>query len=227
MLLFLGVIGYYLASLLDFMGLELIPAGLERLILFLYPTFVVLLTAGIYRRRIGRASGLALLLSYVGIGLVYGVAPMDSTVDVTLGALLVLGSALAFAVYMTLSGHVIPRFGSRRFTAYSMSVACAVTIGHFLISRPITQLEVSEDVIMLAIALALLSTVLPAFLMNAGIRRLGADQAAIIGTIGPVSTLVLAYLVLDETLTPPQIIGAALVLIGVLLVSLGKAKGTS
>ncbi len=221
-LLFLGITGYYLASLLDFKGLEHISAGLERLILFLYPTFVVLLTALLYRRNISGAQRLALLLSYAGIGLVYGTQPMTASPDITLGALLVFGSAVAFAVYMTASGHYIPRFGSRRFTAYSMSVACAVTIVHFMLTRPLTQLDVSSDVLLLSVGLALLSTVLPAFLMNAGIQRIGADHAAIIGTVGPVSTLVLAYFILDESMALPQVFGAAMLLCGVLLVSLTK-----
>lgn len=225
-LLFLGVTGYYLASLLDFKGLEHISAGLERLILFLYPTFVVLLTALLYRRGISGAQRLALLLSYVGIGLVYGTQPMAASPDITLGALLVLGSAVAFAVYMTASGHYIPRFGSRRFTAYSMSIACGVTIAHFMLTREIGQLVVSADVLLLAIGLALISTVLPAFLMNAGIRRIGADRAAIVGTVGPVSTLMLAYFILDESMALPQVLGAALVLCGVLLVSLTKRNDT-
>ena len=223
-LVLLGVMGYYLASLLDFKGLEYISAGLERLILFLYPTFVVLLTALLYRRPIAGIQRMALVLSYAGIGLVYGTQPMTASPNVALGALLVFGSALAFAIYMTASGHYIPRFGPRRFTAYSMSVACGVTIAHFLLSKPLAQLAVPPDVLALAVALALLSTVLPAFLMNAGIRRIGADRAAIIGTVGPVSTLLLAWLVLDEALTLPQFFGAALVLCGVLLVSLTNRK---
>lgn len=223
-LLLLGVTGYYLASLLDFMGLQYISAGLERLILFLYPTFVVLLSALFYRRAIRTTQRLALLLSYAGIGLVYGTQPMAASPDRTVGALLVLGSALVFAVYMTASGHYIPRFGSRRFTAYSMSVACGVTIAHFMLTRPFAQLAVSADVLLLAMALALLSTVLPAFLMNAGIRHVGADYAAIIGTVGPVSTLVLASFILDESMNLVQIMGAVLVLGGVLLVSLTTRK---
>ncbi len=226
-LLVIGLTGYYLASLLDFKGLEYVSAGLERLILFLYPTFVVLLTALLHRRRVDGMQRIALLLSYAGIGLVYGTQATAASADVTLGASLVLGSALAFAIYMTASGHYIPRFGSRRFTACSMSVACLATVAHFLLSRPLDRLAVPPDVMGLAIALALFSTVLPAFLMNAGIRRIGAARAAIVGTVGPVSTLLLAWLVLGEALTPPQAFGAALVLSGVLLVSLTNNKDGS
>ncbi|HHJ13503.1 MAG TPA: EamA/RhaT family transporter [Gammaproteobacteria bacterium] len=226
-LLLLGVMGYYLASLLDFKGLEYISAGLERLILFLYPTFVVVLTALFYRRPIAGIQRMALVLSYAGIGLVYSAQPITTSPELPLGALLVFGSAFAFAIYMTASGHYIPRFGSRRFTAYSMSIACGVTIAHFLLSRPLSQLAVPPDVLALAVALALLSTVLPAFLMNAGIRRIGADRAAIIGTVGPVSTLLLAWLVLDEALTLLQLFGAALVLCGALLAGQTNRKTVS
>jgi drug/metabolite transporter (DMT)-like permease len=220
----LGVLGYYLASLLDFLGLEYISAGLERLILFLYPTIVVILTALLYRRPIGPSQRWALLLCYAGILVVYGKDPHGASADVAIGALLIFGSAVTFAVYLTGSGHYIPRFGSRRYTAYSMSVACLVTIAHFLATKPVAQLEVSPRVLGLAVALALVSTVAPAFLMNAGIRRIGAARASITGTVGPVSTLVLAYLILGETLVPAQIIGSAMVLGGVLVVSLGKGQ---
>ena len=221
-LLTLGVMGYYLASLLDFKGLQYLSAGLERLILFLYPTFVVILTALLYRRPIGMTQRWALLLSYLGILLVYGMDPQARSPGVGLGAILVFGSAVTFAIYLTGSGHYIPRFGSRRYTAYSMSIACLVTIGHFLVEQPLERLLVSPRVLALAVALALISTVAPAFLMNAGIRRIGADHAAIIGSIGPVSTLAMAYLFLGEILGPAQIIGSAMVLGGVLLVSLRK-----
>lgn len=219
----LGIMGYYLASLLDFKGLEHISAGLERLILFLYPTIVVLLTALLYRRPITKPQLLALLLSYAGILLVYGSASTTAeSPDMALGAALVSGSAVVYALYLTGSGHYIPRFGSRQFTAYTMTIACVVTIAHFLVSKPIAQLAVSTRVLGLALALALISTVAPAFLMNAGIRRIGADHASIVGTVGPVSTLVLAYVVLGETLGTAQIIGAGMVLGGVLLASVAK-----
>lgn len=223
----LGVTGYYLASLLDFTGLEYISAGLERLILFLYPTIVVLLSAVLYRRRIGRAQGVALLLSYAGILLVYGSDPLADSPDIALGAAFVLASGIVFALYLTGSGHFIPRFGSRRFTAYSMSIASIATLVHFLLFHPVAQLLVSMDTLGLALALAVFSTVLPAFLINAGIRRIGADHASIITSIGPVVTLALAYAVLDESLGPAQITGAALVLIGVMLVGLVKGDHQS
>jgi len=225
-LVILGVMGYYLASLLDFLGLQYISAGMERLILFLYPTMVVILTALLYRRPIARPQRWALLLCYAGILLVFGKDPQAGSADLGLGALLVFGSALTFAVYLTGSGHYIPRFGSRRYTAYSMSVACLATIGHFLTVQPVERVLftrwVSPRVLALAASMALISTVAPAFLMNAGIARIGAARASIIGSIGPVVTLAMAYLFLGETLLPVQMIGCAMVLVGVLLVTLRK-----
>jgi drug/metabolite transporter (DMT)-like permease len=182
----------------------------------------VLLTALIYRRPISRPQCWALVLSYAGILLVYGNDPQVASPDVTLGAMLVFSSAVVFAFFLTGSGHFISRFGSRRFTAYSMSIACIATIAHFLVNKPIEQLMVSKKVFGLSLMLALISTVAPAFLMNAGIRRMGADHASIIGTVGPVATLAMAYVLLDETLDTPQIIGSILVLGGVMLVSLTK-----
>lgn len=218
----LGVMGYYLASLLDFTGLEYISAGLERLILFLYPTIVVLLTALIYRQPVSRAQRWALLLSYAGILLVFGNSPDAASPDIALGTVLVFASAVVFALFMAGSGHFIPRFGSKHFTAYSMSVACGATGVHFTASKPLGQLAVSTDVFGLALMLALFSTVAPAFLMNAGIHRVGAGQASIVSAVGPVATLAMAYGLLGETLGPIQIIGSAMVLGGVLIVSLAK-----
>ena len=218
----LGVIGYYLASLLDLTGLEYISAGLERLILYLYPTIVVVLTALIYRQPVTLATRRALILSYVGILLVFGCTPDAASSDSALGALLVLASAVVFALFLIGSGQLIPRFGSRRFTAYSMSVACVATGVHFGVTRPIAQLMVSTNVFRLALMLALFSTVAPAFLMNAGIRRVGAGQASVLSSIGPVATLAMAYVLLGETLEPIQVIGSAMVLGGVLLVSLSS-----
>lgn len=221
-LVVLGVMGYYLASLLDFTGLQYISAGLERLILFLYPTVVVFLTAVLYKRKITKPQRIALVLSYTGILLAYGYSPQTHSSDIATGALLVFGSAVVFALFMTGSGHFIPRFGSQRFTAYTMSIACAATLIHFLAVNPVHQLFVSRRLLLLSFAVAVFSTVIPAFLINAGIRRIGADHASIITSLGPVATLAMAYAVLDESLDLPQIAGSAMVLSGVVLVGLAR-----
>ena len=219
-ILWLGLLGYYLASWLDFSGLQYLSASLERLILFLYPTFVVLLTALLYRRAIPRVQAAALLVSYVGMLLLFAMTDTGGPTAAELtGALLVLASAMSFALYMTGAGHVMKRFGSRRFTAWTMSVACLATVGHFLLTQSPQQLLVSPRVVLLGLVLALVSTVAPAFLMNAGIQRLGAARASIISAVGPVLTLLMAWIWLGETMGPLQLLGGALVIGGVLAVS--------
>ncbi|MDI1276091.1 DMT family transporter [Methylobacter sp.] len=220
----LGILGYYVASYLDFAGLQYISAGLERLILFLYPTFVVLFTAAIQRRAINRHQALALALSYAGMILVFvdNRAAMASS-GLLLGSALVLASAIAFAFFLMGSGMMVKRIGSTRFTAYSMTVACLATGLHFVIQHGVKLLNLPANVYWLALIMAIFSTVLPAFLMNAGIRRIGAGSASIISSIGPIGTLALAFLLLNETLTAAQLAGTALVLIGVYVVSRAKA----
>ncbi|MCK9636128.1 MAG: DMT family transporter [Methylobacter tundripaludum] len=219
----LGILGYYVASLLDFAGLQYISAGLERLILFLYPTFVVLFTAAIQRRTINRHQAVALGLSYAGMILVFvdNMTVMTSS-GLLLGSSLILCSAIAFAFFLMGSGMMVKRIGSTRFTAYSMTVACLATGLHFVIQHGVELLNLPESVYWLALIMAIFSTVLPAFLMNAGIRRIGAGSASIISSIGPIGTLALAFLLLGETLTIAQLAGTALVLVGVYVVSRAK-----
>ena len=169
----------------------------------------------------------ALLLSYTGILLIVSDSPDGAYPNIVVSIVLVFASAVIFALFTTASGHFIPRFGSRRFTAYTMSVACVATGVHFAASKPMERLVVSSDVFGLALLLALFSTVAPAFLMNAGIHRIGVGQASIISTIGPVATLAMANGLLGESLGPFQLIGSTMVLSGVLLVSLAKCKPRS
>ncbi|HEY8098145.1 MAG TPA: DMT family transporter [Methylobacter sp.] len=220
----LGLLGYYIASFLDFAGLQYISAGLERLIIFLYPTFVVLFTAALQRKAINRHQALALALSYAGMILVFvdNRAAMASS-GLLLGSVLVLASAIAFAFFLMGSGVMVKRIGSTRFTAYSMTVACLATGLHFVIRHGVKLLDLPTNVYWLALIMAIFSTVLPAFFMNAGIRRIGAGSASIISSTGPIGTLALAFLLLGETLTIAQLAGTALVLIGVYVVSRAKS----
>ncbi|MGZ5576111.1 MAG: DMT family transporter [Methylobacter sp.] len=219
----LGLLGYYIASFLDFAGLQYISASLERLILFLYPTIVVLFTAALQRQVINRHQVLALALSYAGMVLVFvdNMASMASS-GLLLGSALVLASAIAYAFFLMGSGMMVKRIGSTRFTAYSMTVACLATGLHFTIQHGDELLSLPVNVYWLALIMAIFSTVLPAFLMNAGIRRIGAGSASIISSAGPISTMGLAFLLLGETLTSAQLAGTALVLVGVYVISRAK-----
>jgi drug/metabolite transporter (DMT)-like permease len=218
----LGLLGYYLASLLDFWGLVYVSASLERLVLFLYPTLVVLLSAAFFRRPIGRSTVGALALCYVGIALVLVNDVEPDQRDVVLGSALVFASVLSYALYLIGSGELIARVGTLRFAGYASTVACIAVIAHFALTRSVSNLAQPPSVYGLALAMAIMSTVMPIVLLAAAIRRIGAGPAAVIGSVGPVSTLLLAWVFLGETLSPLQWLGAALVITGAVLVSAKK-----
>jgi drug/metabolite transporter (DMT)-like permease len=219
----LGFLGFYLASLLDFMGLEYITASLERLIVFLYPTMVVLLAALLFRKRITPAAVTALILSYAGILLVFVHDVSLDQQNLLVGSGLVFASTLSYAAYLTGCDPIIARLGAVRFTAYAMTISGIIVVTHFLLTHPAGELATQPvPIYRLAIIMALFSTVLPAFMLSAGIRRIGAGKASIIGAAGPVCTIGLAYLLLGETMTKDQIAGAALVLAGVLWIIIRK-----
>lgn len=225
LVLLLGLIGYYLSSLLDFLGLQYISAGLERLILFLYPTMTVLLSALIYKRAIGKKVMLAMALSYAGIALVFlhdvGVKQGGSVV---LGSVLVFLSTLSYSSYLVGVGHAVKRIGTTRFTAYAMLVACFASLIQFVVIRPISALDLPLRVYELSIAMAIFSTVLPVFMLSYAIQRIGSGSASLIGSIGPVSTIYMAYLFLNERISLLQIAGSSLVLAGVLIISLNRNR---
>jgi len=218
--LFLGFLGYYLASFLDFLGLQYISAGLGRLMLFLYPTITVLLSALFLDKHVSRRDIVALVISYAGLALVLSQGFAGESRNLMLGALLVFGSALCYAVYLVSSSQVVARIGSMRFTAYATSVASLLCILQFLLLRPLSALQLPAQVYGLAIAMAVGCTVLPVFVTSEALRRIGANQVAIIGAAGPVTTIFLGWLGLEESMSLLQIAGAVLVLAGVLLVTI-------
>lgn len=229
LVLMLGLIGYYLSSFLDFLGLQYITAGLERLILFLYPTMTVLLSALVYKRAIGRKIIAAMALCYAGIVLVFlhDLGLHDAGIKqgvILLGASLVFASTLSYSVYLVGAGHAIARIGAARFTAYAMVVASVASLLQFGVMRPMSVLDLPLRVYELSIAMAIFSTVLPAFLLSHAIRRIGSGSTSLIGTIGPVSTIYMAHIFLNENISPLQIAGASLVLVGVLIISMNSKR---
>jgi len=218
----LGLLGYYLASYLDFIGLQYISAGLERMILFLYPTLVIVLSAIFLRRRISGRESVALVLSYIGIGAVfYQQIALDMAMqqERILGIVLVFVSAVSYAVYLMGSGRLIARFGATRFTAWAMITASIASLAQFAFDKGAGLPGFAAPVYGLALIMALVSTVFPSWLLAQGLKRIGASRSAMLGSIGPVSTCILAYFILDETLDLLQIAGFLLVLAGVLVVS--------
>ena len=221
----LGLIGMYLSSLFNFMGLAYISAGMERTIFFIYPTFVVLISAVIAAKPIGRREILALVLSWSGIMLIaMHEFSMSYSSNTLLGASLVLLSAVTYACYIVGSGHVIHKIGTQRFTGFSMLFACIASIGHFMTTHALSSLNLPLKVYELGFGMAVISMIIPVFLLNAGIRRIGSNKAALIASTGPISTLLMAAIFLNELISLRQILGTGLVLAGVLSITMPLAK---
>lgn len=219
----LGFIGYYLASFLDFLGLQYVSAGLGRLILFLYPTIVVLLSALFLGQRVRPRDAAALVICYAGISLVLSVA-IGHNPNLPLGAALVFAGSVMYAVYLVAGTEVIHRVGALRFSAYALLVASLCAIVQFLAVRPLSALALPVEVYVVAFVMATVSTVLPVFMTSEALRRIGANHVAILGALGPVTTVFLGWLGLDEQPAPLQILGGILVLMGVVLVSVKPAR---
>lgn len=216
----LGLLGYYLSSLFDFLGLQYISAGLERLILFLYPTFAVLLTTFVFRQHLGRNQKWALVLTYIGIGIAYfGELQIDKSANFFLGSFLVFLCAVTYSGYIAFSGRLIPQVGALKFTAYAMLAATLGVFAHFLVTSGDLSLLASPTNWGYGLLLAIIATVIPSFLLSLGLKKIGANNVAIISSIGPVSTILQAHYILGEPIFPAQLAGTALVIAGVLLLA--------
>ncbi len=215
----LGVLGYYAASYLDFLGLKYISAGLERVILYLNPTLVLMISAFALGKVIGRRQWQALVLSYVGVMIVFWHDVRLSGSQVALGGTLVFASALAYAVYLVIGGELVARLGSIRMTAYASIVACVCCIVQSLLLDPAGLVSQAPAVYWLSLLNATACTVLPVFLVMMGIERVGSSNAALAGTVGPVSTIAMAAVLLSEPLSGAQLLGTAVVLAGIFVLT--------
>ena len=219
----LGIIGYYFASFLDFIGLEYVGAGVGRLILFLYPTLVLVLSLVFLGKKPTSRELTALAVTYAGVALVLSSQASGTQGRLfLLGASLVFGSALFYAIYLVAGSQLIRRVGSMRFTAYSMAVATLPAVVQFFVLEPTSALALPGKIWFYAITLATVSTVLPLFLQAEALRRIGPSEFALIGALGPVSVAITSALGLDEPFTWVQAVGGLLVIAGVLLVSLKR-----
>ena len=215
-IVWLGFTGYYLASFLDFAGLAYISASFERLILYLNPTLVLLLGALWYRRAISAYQWLGLAISYGGVLLVFGHEANFSGEGVWLGSALVFGSAVSYALYLSYSGEMVRRLGALRLVGWASAVACVLCVAQFLVLRPLAGLgDLAPQVWTLSVINASVCTVVPVVLVMMGIERLGAGLAAQVGMVGPMSTLMMAGIFLDEPLTSWVLSGTVLVVAGV------------
>lgn len=216
----LGFFGYYLASFLDFAGLAHVSATLERLILYLTPTIVLLIGYFVFKRAATPRQLVALVVSYAGVLLAFAHDVRVGGGDIVLGSALVFASAVSYAIYLVGSGELVARVGAMRLTAYASSVACVLCIGQYLLLRPWHGLaSLPEPVLWLSLLNGTLCTVVPVLAVMMAIERIGSGLAAQVGMLGPVSTIVLSLVLLDEPMGPWQVAGTALVLVGVLVLS--------
>ncbi|MCT8335558.1 DMT family transporter [Leptospira sp. 85282-16] len=220
---FMGVVGYYLASLFDFLGLKYISAGLERIILFIYPTLVVILSFLFLKKKIHLREVFSLVLTYTGVSLAYGQdVQLGSAKEVSLGAFFILLSALTYAIYLMGSGSIIPKLGAKKYTAWALITSSFAVFIHYAIFGSYKELIQPFSFYALAFIMGTVNTVIPAIFVSEGIKRVGSKTAAIVGSVGPMSTLFLAYWLLDEPITILHSIGTLFVLTGVFWISTAK-----
>ena len=222
--LVLGFTGYYLASFLDFAGLAYISASLERLILYLNPTLVLLLSVLFFHHQLRARQVIAMAVSYAGVVAVFAHELQFDGSNTALGAALVFGSAVSYAVYLALSGRVVQRLGALRLTGLASTVACLLCIAQFALLRPLESAWVPAPVFWLSVLNATACTVAPVLLVMLAIARIGAPLSSQVGMVGPLSTVLMGTLILGEPMNAWILLGTVLVLGGDFLVGLRPAR---
>lgn len=223
----IGCLGYYVSSFLDFIGLQYVSAGIERLILFIYPSLVLLMSALIFKEKIKPLQIVALILTYAGLLVAFsGEASLVSSQsdNFYLGASLIFVCAITFAAYIVGSGRLIPIVGAAKFNSYAMSFACLGVLLHFFLVSDHSIFDLDTDVYVYTLIMAILSTVIPSYLISEGIKRIGSDNMAIISSVGPVSTIIQANIFLYEPVFAMQIAGTILILSGIFIIGKTKRK---
>jgi len=220
----LGVVGYYLASFFDFYGLKFITASLERLILFIYPTLVIIITAVVLKKKATKIQVYAILITYVGIFIAFADDLKVEGNGLWIGTISIFLSAFTYAIYLVGSGAMIPKLGPVRFTAYAMTVSCFMVILHYMVMNGYEVWHQPWQVYALGFSMAIFSTVIPSFLISEAIKRLGASNFAIYGSLGPISTIILAVIFLGERIDLYQIIGTIIVIVGVSIINIKNGK---
>ncbi|MBE7417639.1 MAG: DMT family transporter [Ideonella sp.] len=215
----LGFFGYYLASYLDFAGLQYVTAGLERLMLYLNPTLVLLLSWLLYRKPVGLRQLGAMAISYIGVALVFGHELTLAAPNAALGAALVFASALSYALYLVVGAEEVKRLGAMRLTGLASTVACGLCIAQFVVLRPLSAAAVAPPVLWLSLLNAVACTVAPILMVMAAMERIGAALTAQTGMIGPLATITMGVLLLGEPFTAWIAAGTAFVLAGIWLLA--------
>ncbi len=218
-LLLFGFVGYYLASYFDFLGLQYIKAGLERIILFVYPTLVLFISRIFLKKKLKKKQLTAIFITYVGVVIAFWNEIELSESNLYFGIFLVFLSALAYASYLVGSGWLIPKFGVVLFTSYAMVVSTFCVVVHYLLTDRLSLVEYPKEVYLLGVLMAFVSTLIPSFLVSLAIKKLGASTFSILGSVGPISTIILANIFLNETVSGLQIFGSVIVIAGVVFIS--------
>lgn len=221
---FLGFIGYYLSSWFDLKGLEMISAQLERLTLFTYPIMVALLGALFFKTPLTRQIIISLVITYLGLWIVFYQELSFTGENVALGTLLVALAALSFSFYVLFGKQEIKQMGSVWFTGLAMSISSIFVLIHFAIFNDYSELSVTSMAWLWLILLAVFSTVIPSFMISEAIHKIGPAQTGIIGTLGPIMTMGLAIWVLNEPFTIWHAVGMAFVIGGVTFLSYKPKK---
>ncbi len=211
----LGLTGYYLASFLDFAGLAHISASLERLILYLNPTLVMLLGLVLYKRRVSAGQLVGMAISYAGVVLVFGHEITLQGAGAAWGALLVFLSAISYAIYLVYSGEMVKRLGSLRLVGLATTVACLLCLLQFVLLKPLSAAAVAPEVLWLSLLNATLCTAVPVLMVMMAIERIGASLAAQTGMVGPISTILMGVVILGEPFTGWVVAGTVLVIAGI------------
>ena len=216
-IILLGIVGYYLASYFDFVGLKYISASLERLILFIYPTLVLFISAIVLKNKINRNQWLAIIITYLGIFITFGPSiGLGSQANIWKGSAFIFFSALTYAMYIVGSGKIIPKLGSVLFTSIAMTVSCVFVILHHVSIHGFNWGQYPIWIYVIGFVMAIFSTVIPSFLVSEAIKKIGSSNFAIIGSIGPISTIILAVIFINEKIDVYQLIGTFVVILGVL-----------
>lgn len=220
-----GCMGYYVSSMFDFVGLKYVSAGIERLILFIYPTFVLLFSSALFKHKVKPLQWLALVVTYLGLAVAFlGDVDFSSaqSSNFVLGLIMIFICAITYAGYIIGSGQLIPQVGASKFNSYAMSFACIGVLLHFLVTSSASSLQLQPIIYLYGFLMAIISTVIPSYLVTAAINRIGPGNAAIVSSVGPVSTIFLAHIFLGESISVWQLLGTALILTGVLIISRQK-----
>ncbi|MEJ7643208.1 MAG: DMT family transporter [Chryseolinea sp.] len=226
MVALVGCLGYYISSLLDFIGLQYISAGIERLVLFIFPTLVLLMSSMFFKTKISRIQWLAVFISYAGLLIAFwGEASIQvDGDDFYRGSLLIFACAITYALYIVGSGQLIPTLGAAKFNSYAMTFAAIAVMMHFLLTTETSLFHQMPIVYLYSFLMAVVSTVIPSYLIAESIRRVGSGNTAIVASVGPISTILQAYIFLQEPVHALQIAGTLFIIAGVLMISYKKKE---